>query len=603
MTISESPLALGETPIFQGLSQDEAASLADRVQLKRYPLGVDLIRAGHASPGLYVIRSGLVAAVVPDASGVEREVSTLGKGECVGEMSLMTGEPCSTSVRTIVETEAWLLEPADFADIMERFPGLWRNLGRILSQRLVRTSRRLAVRPYANTIALVMDCPDEEAVALALATAASVARQTGKRTLLVDGRRSSPCPLTGLAPVSASPSFSAMLHNQALVKEHEGQPAPGDGLCGARIAMLEENGEAELAPDEMIAVLAWLRPLYDHVIILTRPDPGEMRQALFEHGRSISALVCGDTLRAVPSWLDELARLPAAREKLDVSITTGGLSDTAVIQAIEDVTGRPARRLPISGDAIRKLLSSKDLFPGDQDDSFRTGVDRLARQIGEMEVGLALGAGAAKGFAHIGVLRVLGDCRVPIDYIVGTSIGAIIAAGYACGLSLKEIEGFLQGADRKLARWTLPFRSIWSDGGLIKMLRAPIPVTRFRDLPIPFAAVATDIATGREAILRRGLVWRAVQASATVPGIFPPPTIRGRQLVDGGLVNPVPGQAVRDLGADIVIAVDLMSPSARSHANPPAPARRGGAMRWTTCARSRAISSRCRSATRRRTGR
>ena len=119
MTISESPLALGETPIFQGLSQDEAASLADRVQLKRYPLGVDLIRAGHASPGLYVIRSGLVAAVVPDASGVEREVSTLGKGECVGEMSLMTGEPCSTSVRTIVETEAWLLEPADFADLVQ----------------------------------------------------------------------------------------------------------------------------------------------------------------------------------------------------------------------------------------------------------------------------------------------------------------------------------------------------------------------------------------------------------------------------------------------------------------------------------------------------
>ena len=179
-------------------------------------------------------------------------------------------------------------------------------------------------------------------------------------------------------------------------------------------------------------------------------------------------------------------------------------------------------------------------------------------------MGLALGAGAAKGFAHIGVLRVMEESGVPIDYLAGCSIGAIVGALYANGTSLLAIERQVKGADRKVVRWTLPFRSIWSDAGLKQMLRTPGPTIRFRDLRIPFAAVATDLATGRDAVLRRGLVWRAVQASVSIPGIFPPALISGRPLVDGGLVNPVPSQTVRDMGADIVVAVDLMSPSARS---------------------------------------
>ena len=192
-------------------------------------------------------------------------------------------------------------------------------------------------------------------------------------------------------------------------------------------------------------------------------------------------------------------------------------------------------------------------------------VDRLARNVGQIEVGLALGAGAAKGFAHIGVLKTLEEHQIPVDYVVGCSIGAIVGAMYAGGLPFAEIEERMQGADRKVRRWHLPLRSVWSDAGLKELLRDPAPTARFRDLQTAFAVVATDVATGREIVIRKGLIWRAVQASASVPGIFPPALIQNRHLVDGGLVNPVPSQTVRDLGADIVIAVDLMSPSARTH--------------------------------------
>jgi len=192
-------------------------------------------------------------------------------------------------------------------------------------------------------------------------------------------------------------------------------------------------------------------------------------------------------------------------------------------------------------------------------------IDRLARQVGEIEVGLALGAGAAKGFAHIGVLKVFQEYSIPVDYLAGCSIGAIVGALYALDRSFGEMEERLNGADRKLRRWHLPFRSIWSDAGLKEMLVDAAPTQRFSHLQTPLAVVATDVATGRETVIRKGLIWRAAQASASVPGIFPTVLLAKRHLVDGGLVNPVPSQTVRDLGADVVIAVDLMSPSARSH--------------------------------------
>jgi len=206
---------------------------------------------------------------------------------------------------------------------------------------------------------------------------------------------------------------------------------------------------------------------------------------------------------------------------------------------------------------------------------FSEALGRLARHIGEMEVGLALGSGAAKGFAHVGVLRVLEENAIPIDYVAGCSIGAIVGALYAAGMPLAQIERRLQGADRKVIRWTIPFTAIWSDAGLRRVLRDPGPAVQFQELPIPFAAIATDLLTGHEVVLRDGLVWRAVQASVSIPGIFPPTLIGDRYLVDGGLVNPIPGQTVRDMGANLVVAVDLMSPWA--HPSATASLRRGSA--------------------------
>jgi NTE family protein len=360
------------------------------------------------------------------------------------------------------------------------------------------------------------------------------------------------------------PSLASVLRDQTLLKEHELAPDRANGLWGARLADLHGEGSGDLDKDQILAVLEWLRPLYDHVLLLAHREPGELEPTLFARSRSILAVITRHDVSGIPPWLDSLCQSPDARERLEVAMMTGGSTVSSALGAVEERVGRPVRRLPIGIGLVQEMAREKAfLAEGSHYLPLRRAVDRLARHVGEIELGLALGAGAAKGFAHIGVLRVLEDNAVPVDYVAGCSIGAIVGALYAGGISLAEIERRMQGADRKITRWTLPFRSIWSDAGLKEMLREPGPTVRFRDLDIPFATVATDIATGHEVVLRKGLVWKAVQASVSIPGIFPSVSISGRRLVDGGLVNPVPSRTVRDMGANIVVAVDLMSPAGR----------------------------------------
>ena len=175
-------------------------------------------------------------------------------------------------------------------------------------------------------------------------------------------------------------------------------------------------------------------------------------------------------------------------------------------------------------------------------------------------IGLALGSGSARGLAHLGVIRAIANAGLHIDCIAGTSMGALIGA-IACAGKLDMLEATFAQFDRKR---TLSFfdvvlpRSGLIDGAKVsELVRAHVHADLIEALPMAFAAVATDIASGEEVVIRSGDVIEAVRASISVPGIFTPLRTDGRILVDGGLTNPVPVSVVRTMGADVVIAVDL----------------------------------------------
>ena len=179
------------------------------------------------------------------------------------------------------------------------------------------------------------------------------------------------------------------------------------------------------------------------------------------------------------------------------------------------------------------------------------------------KVGLALGGGAARGLAHIGVLEVLEKEGIPIDMIAGTSMGAVVGAIYAGKKDVKFMRklavSFGSHKMRYFSDFTVPRTGIIKGRRIEEQLKFIIGNnTQFHDLPIPFSCVAVDIDNGEEVVIKDGLVWEAVRASSSVPVVFTIPKWRGRNLVDGGLMNPVPTKTVRDMGADFVISVNVL---------------------------------------------
>jgi NTE family protein len=183
-----------------------------------------------------------------------------------------------------------------------------------------------------------------------------------------------------------------------------------------------------------------------------------------------------------------------------------------------------------------------------------------SKQSSPPRIALALSGGAARGIAHAGVLRALTENQIPIDCIAGTSAGALVAGAFASGMTVPEIEALgLSMRWRDVGRPTFSRFGILSNERMEKYLRARFPVTRFEELPIPFAAVATDLKSHEAVIMRdEGDIAFAIRASCTIPSVYVPVIdAQGRRLVDGGLVALIPVSAARSLGADIVIAVDV----------------------------------------------
>jgi len=174
------------------------------------------------------------------------------------------------------------------------------------------------------------------------------------------------------------------------------------------------------------------------------------------------------------------------------------------------------------------------------------------------KIALALGGGAARGFAHIGVIKVLESHGIVADYVVGTSAGAVVGSLYAGGFDAFAMQKIAQQLDEKIfADWTLGGRGFLKGEALQAFINQHLQNRTLEKLNKPFATVATDLKTGERVVFRSGDTGMAVRASAAVPGVFQPTQFRGKTYVDGGLTSPIPVQAAREMGADLVIAVDI----------------------------------------------
>ncbi len=176
-------------------------------------------------------------------------------------------------------------------------------------------------------------------------------------------------------------------------------------------------------------------------------------------------------------------------------------------------------------------------------------------------IGLALGGGAARGFAHIGVIQVLEEAGIRPDLVVGTSAGSLVTALYAAGRHGTELARVAMAMDESaITDWSFPGRGLIRGEALARYVREQTGGRTIEQLPMPLGIVATDLDSGLAMLFQRGDVGIAVRASSAVPAVFQPVKIGSHEYVDGGLVSPVPVRSARQMGADLVIAVDISSP-------------------------------------------
>jgi NTE family protein len=494
-------------PALRELGTTDRARVAALFQEVTLPRGTVVFQEGDAGRTLYVVVSGEVRV-----TSAGRVVAHLGPGEWFGEMSLITGASRSATVDVTLDCRLLALDAAAFARLLELHPPVYAQLAEILSRRLSRTSRgEGGVRTYevvfVENAARWQDWRD---VVAALADAAEEELGQAVAVLTVGTRAESAVQRPG--------------HRDTVV-------APAGARTRERVA-------AELAS------LGETVPL-----VLLVADDGVDAGSLGLGSLAGTALVLADGVE-MPAGDTNGQRRIALHDRRRGTVPAFSSGTCAVLPRVARTRG-PALR-------------------------------RLVRCLTRRTVGLALGSGAAYGLAHIGVLAVLEEAGVPIDFIAGASMGAIVGAGYSLGMAPSDLAAAARrfGSARSLVpilpsivgmaidlNFVRP--GMFGGGRFLEFLSRFCPArdATFADLRIPFRAVATDVGSGARVEIGQGRLADALRASFSAPWIFTPTRLGERVLVDGGMADPVPAETARAMGADIVVAVNVipsLDPSVRS---------------------------------------
>lgn len=498
--------------------------------------GEVVLAQGDFVDHLYVVADGVLRAEVPDRHGLPLEVARYGPGEYFGEMSFLRGERASATVRALTGSRLVRIPHVVLGDVAERNAGLIRQLAGVVAARLSATNLRFRQLRPGRAVACVGSGSEWARAAMAQVLVAA-SRHCRRPVVLVDTRQTSRWQgLETLPPL------------ERLVHEPEALATIDAFAASAFPAVGVVAGAAPGIPLEpLLHVLSELQSRYPLVVIWSELGETGGRGLVESADGPLLFVDDGDDERR---WVDFKGRQGAQVVRLTNERAAQGGAHPMVsgIPVVKAIAGGPG--------ALQRTRAAD----GVDDSSPWRDVDWCARHLIRKKVGLALGAGGSKGYAHLGVAEGLRSLGITFDYVAGSSIGAPIAAALAGDVELEDLKRNLDRTFSMAMRPTLPLRSFLSSRPVRRQLEAIAAGRRIEQLGMPLAIVATDLYQRTEVVFRHGPIAPAMVASMAIPGIFPPVHLGGRVLVDGGLLNPIPSATVADMGADVVIGVKLTNP-------------------------------------------
>ena len=553
---------LAAVPLFSFLRPNELAAVQALMVESTHQKGDVICRAGDEGDKFYIVVSGEleVWAVGEERRGtalprpIERRSSespgrqhltgTLKRGDCFGEMALLQGGKRSATVIVKRRADLISLDKASFDSLLRKDPQTLEYFTRVLSRRLASVSRGEAVRGGTMTISISGPRVLKGKSLVARGLAAALHDLTGSEVLLVT-----------VVPGHKAPEGAVA---QLLSDEFEPEGESVNAACksnGSGFSVLDVpvrmDRDAAFYVERSSNLIAKVSERFRFVVFDLGSEPRELAES-------------------ASGFSDVLIDIVQQRQETPVQQTGDHTPRFQVINLFNP----HSRPIPINHCEPFVIPDDPALSKGDALEYLRSNrhgpaalpIHRLARKLIGATVGVALGGGAAFGIAHLGVLAVLEQNNIPIDILAGCSQGSIIGAGYAAGIGIDEMidiahrlgkkRNFLLAIDPTLTRPGIlagnRFTEIFTP-----LLRGR---ERFENALIPYRTVATDIETGERVEIGEGQLTDAFRASSSVPMVFAPYTIGERVLVDGGISDPVPAEVVRNMGADICIAVNVVPP-------------------------------------------
>lgn len=543
---------LRQVPLLGELGEDELRSIRPHLKMNEFASGTSVIRQHEAASHFHIIVSGTLKVYVRQET--RAHIATLEAGQFFGEMSCLTGGAASATVETDGPVVTVSMPREGLLQLMDKSAKFRRHMIEAMVRRIASSNDRI-LEEHARSAVIVRQLAEERQTRYGRLAGEGrfMRRLRGEITALAGGDQ----PLCIVGEQGTGKTHAAWeIHAQSERSEH-----PVFVMSGADFRTEEWELKARTAQGG--------------TLILKDADalPAGQLRRLAQTPSDARLILTARQPVDLPLTRIEMA--PLRERKEDIPALVRAFIAEAGFEEPDGLISQEALNLvtnfPFLGGNIRELkqvVHEALIRSGGQ--TIRIPHLRFGsvRQPGTRpKVALALGSGAARGAAHVGVIKVLEQAGIPIDMITGTSVGAFIGALYAGGQPTSAFEEVLP-----TVRWRQLVRPALSGGGLVdnhpmvRFVEKYIGPADFKDLRIPFAAVASNAVDGEAHILNAGKVSHAICASTAIPGVMRPVRLGNHLLLDGAVAHPVPVALARSMGADIVIAVDVRVPDSMKKA-------------------------------------
>lgn len=553
-------LILGEIPLFGDLSAKEIQLLLERSSFVSYKKGQVIYHEGDPADAFYCLVSGRVAVFTKDRLGNETVVEYLHRGKYFGIISLLTAEAHSVTARALNDCTLLTIKKEDFDYILKKIPRLAIDLSQTLSRRLKNKDIHQK-KIFESTIVSVFSSYSHAGKTVyALNLSLSLKKETSKSVIILDiSQADKPHSLPKMLEIEkkqACLNLSSLgLESASKINEFINK-----SKFGIDLSCISYDPDDDSCVKKLVDVLSILVNDYHYIVL---DLPAIMDKCIFNilnQSDLIHILTSPDEvdLKRTHNLIRKLeSEYEFQKSKINVIINEYRFSKLNYQKQRQILESDILATLPKI-----ELVADERLVLDNPSSEYAKAVRRISRNLGECSVGLVLGVGAAYGFCHIGVLKVIEEEKIPVDVICGASIGAIIAALWATGRSAKEIlqiTGEIKGPKYiwSLVDFTFPALGFIKGKKLYRFLKKYFQDMTFYDVKLPLKIVASDLEKKEPKIMDKGLLADALMASCSMPGVFRPFSFKDSILLDGGITTPLPTEPLIKMGINKIIAVNV----------------------------------------------